>query len=60
MTNQKPIIQHFDESCLIRDHFQIDKAFETRLAFPCCVCVHRYGSDRDEPCCRCEHNLNAS
>lgn len=38
---------------------KFDPAFETRLAFPCCVCLHRHGSDRDEPCNKCEHNLNA-
>jgi len=41
------------------DKFEVDPAFETRLAFPCCVCLHRHGTDRDEPCIRCENNLNA-
>lgn len=48
-----------NELATIRNHFEIDPAFETRLAFPCCVCLHRHGSDRDEPCDKCEHNLNA-
>lgn len=48
-----------NELATIRDYFKIDPAFETRLAFPCCVCLHRHGSDRDEPCNKCEHNLNA-
>lgn len=43
----------------IRDCFAVDPAFETKFAFPCCVCTHRHGSDRDEPCIRCTHNLNA-
>jgi len=42
-----------------RDKFELDAEFETRLAFPCCVCVHRNGSDRDEPCAHCDRNLTA-
>jgi hypothetical protein len=58
------IIEHapaasFDESCRIRDRFTVDPEFETRLAFPCCVCIHRHGTDRDEPCIKCQHNLSA-
>lgn len=49
----------FDSECVIRDHFEVDKAFETRLSFPCCVCINRHGSDRDEPCIRCSNNLNS-
>jgi len=49
----------FDESCVIRDRFKVDKAFESRLAFPCCVCIHRTLTDGDFPCIRCENNLNA-
>lgn len=26
--------------------------------FPCCVCVHRGGSDSAEPCRTCGHNAN--
>jgi hypothetical protein len=29
------------------------------LAFPCKICIHRHGSDRDEPCRSCGHNSNA-
>ena len=43
----------------VRDRFEVDKLFETRLAYPCCVCLHRHGTDRDEPCIYCEHNSNA-
>ncbi len=49
----------FDDSCIIKDRFEVDRSLETRLAFPCCVCIHRHGTDLDEPCIRCEHNLNA-
>jgi len=49
----------FDEDCVIRDRFEIDTSFETVLSFPCCVCTHRHGTDKDEPCIRCEHNLFA-
>ena len=49
----------FVEEGVIRNHFAVDPGFESRLAFPCCVCLHRNGSDRDEPCCRCENNLIA-
>lgn len=49
----------FDSECVLRDRFEVDPSFETRLAFPCCVCLHRHGSDRDEPCIRCTNNLNA-
>lgn len=43
----------------ISDCFEVAPSFETRLAFPCCVCTHRHGSDRDEPCIRCTNNLIA-
>lgn len=29
------------------------------LAAPCCWCVHRHGSDKDEPCRTCDHNCNS-
>ena len=48
-----------DAKGAICDRFEVDTAFETKLAFPCCVCTHRHGSDRDEPCIRCTNNLNA-
>ena len=41
-----------------RDKFKLDnKSF--CLAFPCNVCVHRHGTDRDEPCISCGHNLRS-
>lgn len=43
----------------IKDYFEVDRSFESVLAFPCCVCEHRHGSDRDEPCNHCEHNCMA-
>lgn len=40
-----------------RDHFEPDDS--THLAFPCCACRHRHGTDKDEPCIRCDWNLGA-
>ena len=40
-----------------RDHFEAEET--GNLAFPCCCCVHRHGSDKDEPCRTCDHNANA-
>lgn len=41
-----------------KDKFELDdKNFG--LAFPCNVCVHRHGTDRDEPCISCGHNLRS-
>lgn len=48
-----------ESNVAIRDCFALDHAFEMKFAFPCCVCTHRHGSDRDEPCRRCTHNMNA-
>ena len=48
-----------DETCIVLDRFEVDKVFEAHLAFPCCVCVHRFLSDQDFPCIRCENNLHA-
>ena len=31
----------------------------SHLAFPCCSCKHRHGTDKEEPCASCGHNLNA-
>lgn len=46
------------ESYIVRrDNFEADT--DSHLAFPCCVCVHRHGSDREEPCRTCDHNANA-
>lgn len=42
-----------------RDKFKLDESAEVHLAFPCCVCAHRHGTDRDEPCRTCDHNLGA-
>lgn len=41
-----------------RDHFELDDA-GMRLCFPCSVCKHRHGSDKDEPCIRCDWNMGA-
>ena len=40
-----------------RDHFEPDE--NTHLAFPCCACRHRHGTDKEEPCIRCDWNLGA-
>lgn len=43
-----------------RDKFELaDGPITGGLSFPCCVCAHRYGSDKDEPCRTCDHNANA-
>lgn len=41
-----------------RDKFEAED-LGSGLAFPCCVCINRHGSDRDEPCNACDHNLNS-
>ena len=41
------------------DFFEVDDGDGGGLAFPCCVCVHRHGSDREAPCRGCCHNANA-
>ena len=40
-----------------RDHFEPED--DTGLCFPCCACRHRHGTDKDEPCIRCDWNLGA-
>ena len=40
-----------------RDHFEPDDG--GRLCFPCNACRHRHGTDKDEPCIRCDWNLGA-
>lgn len=40
-----------------RDHFEPED--NTGLCFPCCACRHRHGTDREEPCIRCDWNLGA-
>jgi hypothetical protein len=29
------------------------------LDFPCCACVHREKTDREQPCVTCDHNACA-
>lgn len=41
-----------------RDRFEPDDE-KSHLAFPCCACKFRHGSDRDEPCIRCDWNLGS-
>lgn len=50
----------FLEEHTLRDRFQVDEQFTRGLDFPCCVCQHRHGTDRDEPCSRCTNNVNAT
>ncbi len=52
-------LKKFEDWDVIKDRFEIDPVFEIKLAFPCCVCIHRHGTDKDEPCIHCEHNLRA-
>lgn len=40
-----------------RDHFEPEEY--GNLAFPCCVCIHRHGSDQDHPCRTCDHNAKS-
>lgn len=40
-----------------RDKFEAEES--GGLAAPCCWCVHRHGSDKDEPCRTCDHNCNS-
>ena len=40
-----------------RDHFEPDH--ENGFCFPCCACKHRYGTDKEEPCIRCDWNMGA-
>jgi hypothetical protein len=43
------------------DHFEAeDLGGPAGLAFPCCVCVHRHGTDKEEPCRSCGHNACAA
>lgn len=41
-----------------RDHFD-PQGGDFGMAFPCCVCKYRFGTDRDMPCRVCDHNSNA-
>lgn len=42
---------------VIRDHFEADDHKPGELRFPCNVCRHRHGTDKDEPCIRCDWNI---
>ena len=41
------------------DKFEPQEVGLTRLSFPCNACKHRDGTDSDEPCRSCGHNLNS-
>lgn len=41
-----------------RDKFEPEGG-DLGLSFPCCVCLHRHGTDQVEPCRTCDHNINA-
>lgn len=45
------------EYVVTRDKFELEDSME--LSFPCSQCVHRKGTDHDEPCVSCDHNLNS-
>lgn len=47
-----------DAEAHLQDHFELED--EGQLCFPCCVCIHRHGTDQDMPCRVCLHNANAS
>lgn len=47
-----------DQYHVRRDHFELDDSGMS-LCFPCSVCQHRHGSDKDEPCIRCDWNMGA-
>lgn len=42
------------------DKFEPEVGGISRLDFPCCACRHRAGTDNDEPCRTCGHNINAA
>ena len=46
-----------DEYKVARDKFEYDD--HSMMIFPCCVCKHRYGQIKDEPCRTCDHNANS-
>lgn len=39
------------------DHFEAEDE-GTGFQFPCCFCIHRHGTDLEEPCRSCGHNAN--
>lgn len=41
-----------------RDKFQADGVTDG-LDFPCGVCIHRHGTDMEEPCRTCDHNMRS-
>ena len=46
------------EPTFLYDKFEFEESGH-QFAFPCCVCIHRHGTDRDEPCRSCINNANA-
>lgn len=45
--NSNGLIDHFEEETT--SHF----------SFPCSLCIHRHGSDKEMPCRECLHNALA-
>lgn len=41
-----------------RDKFQAEEV-TNGFDFPCGACIHRHGTDMDEPCRTCDHNLRS-
>jgi hypothetical protein len=39
------------------DKFILDERW-SHLVLPCCVCIYRHNTDKDEPCISCGHNSN--
>ena len=41
-----------------RDKFEADEV-TNGFDFPCGVCIHRHGTDMDEPCRTCDYNMRS-
>ena len=44
---------------VVSDKFEPPAGSVGGFAFPCCCCRHRDGSQYEDPCSQCGHNLNA-
>lgn len=48
-----------DEYTVEIDRFKVDKNLIKEFNFPCCACIGRHGTDMEEPCRSCDHNLKS-
>ena len=48
-----------DYVAIPRDKFELQELVTDGFDFPCGLCKHRHGTDRDEPCRTCDHNINS-